>query len=77
VENEIGQMMRACIETEELNIKYVGEPGQWVPVGGMAGLKRPQNTFEGEALVDHRIGGHVIRIVQVHEFEARDRPVDC
>jgi hypothetical protein len=62
------------VQSEELNIQHVGYPGQWMPIGGMAGGEGPKEPLDGNSVLDVGICGYVDFIVQIDEFVVSHLP---
>ena len=75
VEQDTGQMMAGGIQAKDFAIHHVRKPRQRMPVAGVPGGERPFDARAGEPLLDHRIPGHVVRIVQVHETIPQRRQI--
>ena len=60
-------------ETEQLHIRHVGEPANWMPVASVIGRECPSQTLHGDALGNRGVGCHVIRIIVIDEFVMSDR----
>jgi hypothetical protein len=74
VEQEIGEMMPSRLQSEELHIDHMGDPGQGMPVAGMARGERPQDPLHGKAVLNVPVFGDVIRIIEINEIALRDLP---
>ena len=78
VEHQVGQMMARRLQTEELAIQHMGDPGQRVPVAGVHMGKRPNDSIQFEAAGDRRVFEDVIAVVEINELVvnrlAKDEP---
>ena len=74
VEQEVGEMVPCRLQPEELDIYHVGDPGQGMPVAGMAGGACPKDPLHGKAVLDVPVAGDVLRIIVINEIAARDLP---
>ena len=77
VEKKIGGMVSGWLEAEELAIEHVGEPGQRMPVAGVAGGESPTPAVQAETAPDHEVLGHIVRVVEVEELAVADQPVNA
>jgi hypothetical protein len=75
VKEEIGEVMAGGIETIELAIQEVREPGERMPVARVAGGEGPENVFAGQPGVDLGIIRDVLGVIVVVEFETGDWPI--
>jgi hypothetical protein len=75
VEKKIGGMVSGGVEAVELAIEHVGEPGQRMPVAGVAGGKSPTPALQAETALDHEVLSHIVRVVEVKELAVADLPV--
>ena len=57
------QMMAGGIHSIELKIQHVGNPGQRMPVAGVARRQRPKKAGPTQGALDVRVGGDVSGIV--------------
>ena len=64
VEQEIGEMMPSRLQPKELHIYHVGDPGQGMPVCGMAGGECPCDPLHGKAVLNVPVVGDVLRIIE-------------
>ncbi len=76
VKQQVGEMAPTAIESENLHIQHVGQPGYGEPVRGLARGERPLDAIGCNALADLRIIRDVIRIIEIDEIEMGDRRVD-
>ena len=72
---KIHQMVPARVEPEEFAIDHVRDPGERVPVGGMAFCKGPDDIFQREAGFYVRVIENVFIVVEIDEIVFLDRPV--
>ena len=63
VQQDVGQMMPARIQTKELAVKHVGQGGQGMPIAAMAVCERPDDALPMQPLGDGRILVNVPTIV--------------
>src|SRR5712672_293818 len=73
MEQNIGKMMAGRFQAKDLDIHHVREPGQWMPIAGGGGLKRPFNACPGQALLDVSVGGDVVRVIVTYEIVVEGR----
>ena len=66
--------MPSWLQPEELHIDHVGDPGQGMPVSGMAGGDCPEDPLHGKAVPNVPVLGDVLRIIKRNEIAARDLP---
>ena len=74
VEQKIGEMMPSGLQPEELHVYHVGDPGQGVPVRGLAGRECPGDPLHGEAALHVPVVGDVLRIIEIDEIAAHHLP---
>ena len=67
VEQDIGEMMTAGMQSVKLAVQLMGKPGQRVPVGGVAG-EGPDRPLERQTLGHHRIVRYITTVVEVNEL---------
>src|SRR6267143_2479727 len=81
VEQDIGEMMSCRIQTEDLAVQHVGDPGHWMPVGSVEVSERPNGAVDRQTSGDLEVLEHVIDIINVHEIVAKrlaeNKPCDC
>ena len=69
MQEHIGQVLRATVEPEDLDVEHIRNPGERKPVRGVAGCEGPLEAVEGQAVADVRVLGDVDGIVEVDELE--------
>ena len=69
MQDEVGDMISAGIQTVELVIEHQGKPGQGMPEIGISGGECPTNGFKRDAGPDMIVFGHVNIIVNIDEFK--------
>ena len=69
-------MVPAAIQAKELAVQHVRNPGERVPVAGVARGQSPLQPLRGEPLPDVQVAGGVKGIVVVDEIEVADLGVD-
>lgn len=67
-------MMPSRLQPEELRIYHVGDPGQGMPIRGMAGGERPEDPLHGKAVLNVPVLGDVLRIIERNEIAPGDLP---
>ena len=67
VEREVGQMVRAGLEAEELDVRHVRDPREGVPVAFLSRPEGPGDVVRGEAGRDVPVFSHVLRVVESDE----------
>src|SRR5437870_127233 len=67
--------MASRIQSEELAIKHVGEPGDWMPIRSVTGRKRPGHILPAKPGPHVRVLNDVPQVVEVNEFVMNYRPV--
>ena len=72
MQEQAGEMMAGGIQSVELEIHHVRNPGQRVPVAGAEGRKSPNNSRPAHPLFDHAVGSDIIAIVQRHKVTIPD-----
>jgi len=70
------EMVPAGLEAKKLAIRHVRNPGQRVPVAGVAGGKSPNNIRPLQPALNLRVLGDVVRVVIVDEAMPRHRQKD-
>ncbi len=58
-------MVAGGVESEDLAIEHVREPGEGVPVASMKRGEGPTETVESESTPDKRVFRDVVRVVVV------------
>jgi hypothetical protein len=74
MEQEVNEMMPSRLRPEELYVCHVGDPGQGMPVCGMAGGECPYDALHGKAVLYVPVLGDVERIIEINERAVRDLP---
>src|SRR5208337_4813075 len=69
--------MPGGIEEEKPAIQSMRQPGQWMPVGRIEGGERPLNSVPIEVVLDVRIPGDVLAVIQNEEWEPVHRVISC
>src|ERR1019366_1273948 len=67
VEEQIGNMVAGGPQTVELTIQHMRQPGQRMPITGIAAGERPPDAFHREAGLDAPVAADVVRVVKVDE----------
>src|SRR3954471_5977140 len=67
VDENAGEMMPPRIQTVELAIDHVRDPGEGMPVRRMEMGESPKNAFESQAARDLGVLRHVFEVVVVNE----------
>jgi hypothetical protein len=61
-------MMASRMQPEQLTIKRMGEPSQWVPIAGVAGeFKSPDDSGPGYSRCNMRIINDVLIVIEIYE----------
>ena len=68
VEEDIGEVMSAGIQSVKLAVQHVGKPSQWMPVGRVKAGEGPGDSLEGQTLRNHRILKHIFIVVVENEL---------
>jgi len=68
MQEDIGKVVPACVQSVELAIEHMCNRRQRVPVFGMDMRKRPGDVGDADAAGDPRVLIDVTRIVVVNEF---------
>ena len=76
VDQEIGQMVRACASAEKLHVGHIGNPGQGKPHGSRESRGCPSQSDEAQAAVDPGVVRDDDIVVETSERVAADRPVN-
>jgi hypothetical protein len=76
VQKEAHQVVPPCVQTEELDVGHVHEPGERVPVVDVGGGKGPDEAVYGQPLPDDRIVGDVVIVVEDDQRQNRDGSAD-
>ena len=67
------QVLCPRLVAEELKVQHVGDPGQRMPVTGVAALECPGNVLPLQAALNVRVRSNVIRVVVVDVAMTSDR----
>src|SRR5271157_2390219 len=67
VKDQIDKKVAPGIESEQLVIDHVRDPGKRMPVIVIICRKGPRNTLEGESMFDVGIVNYYFRIVEIDE----------
>ena len=67
MEKHVLIVMAGRIQAEHLDVEGVRDPGQRMPVGGIAVEKRPGYRAQGQAVLDVRVLGYVLGVIEVGE----------
>ena len=76
MEQKIDKVMAERPQAKELDIQHMREPGQWMPIAGVASLESPKEIVPGQSAVHMRIHRDVAVVVQVGEAGVKDRPIN-
>ena len=76
VEQNADEMVHRGVLAEELAIEHVREPGERVPIAGVASGEGPFDVFPFQAALNVRVGGDVIRIVVIDKVVAKSVEVN-
>ncbi len=68
-------MMPAWLKTVEGEIHGMREPGEWMPVAGVARSECPGHAGNGHALLDVGIVNDIIRVIIINEIKMPRRPI--
>ncbi len=71
-----GAFQLAGKHAPELAIEHVREPGDGVPVGGVAQMKCPPKIFPGQTAANVVVVDDVIRVINVGQFEMSRLPIN-
>src|SRR5437879_4879416 len=79
MKEQTGHMMPARVQSKELDVEHVRQPGQGKPVAGVAGLKGPAGVGKGQSCCYVWILSDIFRIVVIEEviMEHRRKGGDC
>ena len=69
MEQNVRQMIAPGLETTELIVQQVGEPGQGMPVGALVGGEGPVDALRGQAVFQVPVPIDVVGVVEVDEVE--------
>jgi hypothetical protein len=75
VEKQIREMMAARLEAENLTIRYMGQPGQRVPIACVSDVESPAQGLESQARMDVRVPADVLMVIVIDEVATEDLPV--
>src|SRR6266567_3871628 len=70
MEKQTGEMMRSCVQTEELAVQHVRHPSQGMPIAEIGGGQSAPNVVQRQSAFDDRVLGDVVLVVIVGEIEA-------
>ena len=73
VQKDVGQMMKARLDAEKLDIQEMRNPRHGMPVAGRAGLEGPGQTVAVEARPHIRIFRHVGLVVETDKIVLTQR----
>ena len=76
MQEDIGKVVPACVQSVELAIEHMCNRRQRVPVFGMDMRKRPRDVGDADAVGDPRVLIDVTRIVVVNEIEPECLSID-
>src|SRR6266403_5471419 len=68
MEGNVDQMVRPGLQPEPLAVEHVGNPGQWVPIGGIAASEGPDGPFPGQPAFYVVVSRHIRQVVPVEEI---------
>ncbi len=71
VEQQVGEVVAARIEAEELAVQHVRQKSERMPVGGDDGGESPAQARDGQPGLHHQVLGHVAGIVEIDESIAQ------
>src|ERR1035441_1192558 len=69
-------MMGAWFQPEESAIQHVRQPGQGMPIAGVAAAEGPPHTRPGDARANGRVLRDIIPVVEIDEVVPVDGPVE-
>src|SRR4051812_9981584 len=72
VEERVDEEMAAGIESENLTVDHVRQPRKRVPVTGVEGGERPDDSPPAQAGRDHRVVANVKVIIEIDELVPED-----
>jgi hypothetical protein len=75
MEYDVGEMMPSRVESENLDIKHMREPGHGMPVGRMPRGERPEHPVPCQAGLHMTVLGHVEWVVIAYEIMVGRLPV--
>ena len=73
---EVYQVMPAGLRSEHLNVQHMGQPGNRMPVAGLVGGKRPDDTLDRQAVLYVGIFTDIFIVIVVNKFIVLYLPVD-
>ena len=76
MQDEVGYMISAGIETIELVIEHQRNPGQVMPEFGVGCGKCPADSIRENTGLDMIIFGYINLIIEIYELELIDLPVN-
>jgi hypothetical protein len=76
MEKQISEMVAARVEAKYLNIKQMRNPGQWMPIARIAARKGPADGLERQAVLNLRILGNVLGVVEIVKFVVSGWPIE-
>jgi TusA-related sulfurtransferase len=74
VKEKVRHVVPSRLQSKELNIHHVGDPGQGVPVRGLIGRECPPNAIQRNTVLDLMVRGYVVGIVVRNEIAIIDLP---
>ena len=77
MEQDVYEVVRPWIESEQLDIQHMRQPCQRMPVGRVGRGERPDEAFSGQACSYVGIFEDVLPVIEVHELVTAYLPVNC
>src|ERR1035437_4105739 len=75
MEKHVLIVMARRIQPEHIDVERVRDPGQRMPVRGIPVGKRPQRGAQRQAVLDVRVLGYVLGVIEVREGVTVHRPI--
>src|ERR1017187_89515 len=68
-------MMAARLEAENLTIRYMGQPGQRVPIACVSDVESPAQGLESKARMEVRVHADVLMVIVIDEVATENLPL--
>ena len=76
MDQHVHEQVPAGIQTKELAVQHMREPGERMPVGGVKRGEGPGNSVQRQAAGDHGIVPDVKRVIEIDELVTDDLAVN-
>ena len=76
MKEQVSQVMAKRVQSINLEVEHMRQPGHRVPVGSIRLSERPDHTFTGQSLVYMRVLGDITVVVKIKEPVVQHLRVD-